>query len=533
MDIIPGRCEHLQVLSTPCGSVSVAVLDAPAYLEVKRLFASLLVPRGQEQDWMFCTPNGLWDLLLSASVSRLVVLRRLTHPIENHEVENGEKLATRFPDVYIHDTHEHTARASSSPGTSHTPRCIPVLTVDDHDDDECFKKLIAPLLSSLFPWSRCPLGPSPDPYVRYEDNVQDRVVVELRHSEALGSSILVEDVELACTTDDVGSEPLKRELRRRMRFQQMPNLIQTEVLIAIYKDGRIDSTVGLQDVKLLQQRARVADSFENGSCHKAGQVSQVDLEVRPEYFKLVHKYLPPIVAGLVLASPCLEACIDADIRARFLTVGLGGGALPLFLHKHFGFSVLAVDTDETVVELARRHFGFVESEHLQTQVKDGIQVLYNIANQACRNHLVSKAMLEEWQEASKDFDKDTSTVSCYPDLRMHVIVVDVCVSDAFSGLLSPPPCFLTKEFLLAVQLGLHEGGMLVINVIPRVEHEWVFVVESLRKVFAGIYQIRVDDNHVLFAFCSKIADINMHNSFARRIAHAVGEGWFDQIEEVE
>ncbi|KAI5062752.1 hypothetical protein GOP47_0023291 [Adiantum capillus-veneris] len=527
-DIIPGRCEQLHVSLPLSGSVSVSVLDAPAHLQPTRPFAALLVPREQEQDWMFCTSNGLWDLLFSSSVSRLVVLRRLSLAHGGGD-ENTENPATWFTDAIIHNL-------CQIPGIIHShPLSIPSATADDYDDDGSFKKLFSPLLSSLFPWNHCPLGPLSDPYVVYEDNVVERLVVEMRHSEALGSDILVEDVELACSTDEAlgGAEPNKRELRRRMRFHQMPNLIQTEVSVTLYKDGHRDSTHGLQDVRLLQERHNAAGMSDNVSSVQNHEVFQTDLEVRPDHSKLVHKYLPPIVAGLVLASPCLAACIEANTRARVLTIGLGGGALPFFLHKQFGFSVLAVDTDETVVELARQHFGFIENEHLQVQIRDGIKVVYSIAHQACRNSLESKEVLREWEEASRDYDQETSTVSVHDDPRMHVIVVDVCASDARLGLLSPPLDFLTDTFLLAVQLGLHKGGMLVINVIPRAEQNLRFVAESLRKFFAGIYRIQSDDNHVLFAFRSKIADINMSCSFARLVAHAVGEGFFDHIEEVD
>ncbi|MCO5610162.1 hypothetical protein L7F22_064397 [Adiantum nelumboides] len=394
-DIIPGRCEHLHLQSPPATSVSVSVLDAPAHLEATRPFAALLVPREREQDWMFCTSNGLWDLLFSTCVSRLVVVRRSTH---THGDETRESPANTC------DLGQQAGRLCFAPGNPHTPVSFAT------DDDESFKKLFAPLISSLFPWNHCPRGPLPDPYVVYEDNVLERLVVEIRHSEDLGSDILVEDIELACSVEDARAlnvaEPSKRELRRRMRFQQMPNLIQTEVSVGIYKDGHHDSSHGLEDVKHSQQRCRVAGKVDVSSTENH-EVSRVDLEVRPDHSKLVHKYLPPIVAGLVLASPCLGACFEANIRPRILTIGLGGGALPLFFHNQFRFSVLAVDIDDTVVELARQHFGFVENEHLQVQVKDGIQVVYSIAHQACHSSLVSTEILREWQAACPNFDYES------------------------------------------------------------------------------------------------------------------------------
>ena len=43
-------------------------------------------------------------------------------------------------------------------------------------------------------------------------------------------------------------------------------------------------------------------------------------------------------------------------------IGLGGGALPIYLHDVFSFNVDCVDLDETVIRLAKMHFGFEESK---------------------------------------------------------------------------------------------------------------------------------------------------------------------------
>ena len=40
---------------------------------------------------------------------------------------------------------------------------------------------------------------------------------------------------------------------------------------------------------------------------------------------------------------------------------MGGGALPIYLHDVFSFNVECIDLDETVIRLAKEHFGFEES----------------------------------------------------------------------------------------------------------------------------------------------------------------------------
>lgn len=48
-------------------------------------------------------------------------------------------------------------------------------------------------------------------------------------------------------------------------------------------------------------------------------------------------------------------------QGEVLVIGLGGGSLPIYLHEVFSFNVECVDLDETVIRLARTHFGFRES----------------------------------------------------------------------------------------------------------------------------------------------------------------------------
>ena len=44
-----------------------------------------------------------------------------------------------------------------------------------------------------------------------------------------------------------------------------------------------------------------------------------------------------------------------------LVIGLGGGALPIYLHDVFSLNVECIDLDATVIRLAKEHFGFEES----------------------------------------------------------------------------------------------------------------------------------------------------------------------------
>ena len=70
------------------------------------------------------------------------------------------------------------------------------------------------------------------------------------------------------------------------------------------------------------------------------------------------------------AMPAGLAFVDAP--QRILIVGLGGGTIPTFLHKHYPKTQIdVVDIDPDVVDVAKRFFGFREDATLRAYVNDG------------------------------------------------------------------------------------------------------------------------------------------------------------------
>lgn len=108
---------------------------------------------------------------------------------------------------------------------------------------------------------------------------------------------------------------------------------------------------------------------------------------------------------------------------RILVVGLGGGAMPMFLRAVVpGAHVDVVDIDPDVVEVAKRYFGFKEDETLRAHVADG------------------RGFVEAKGEA-----------------------YDLVFLDAY-GPDSIPEHLATQEFLTAVRARLSERGAVVGNV---------------------------------------------------------------------
>ena len=80
----------------------------------------------------------------------------------------------------------------------------------------------------------------------------------------------------------------------------------------------------------------------------------------PDHLEL--PYARTMVSGLAL-------CPDPK---RLLVVGLGGGTIPSFLHKHYPQTRIdAVDIDPVVVDVARQFFGFVEDATMKGYAEDG------------------------------------------------------------------------------------------------------------------------------------------------------------------
>ena len=128
----------------------------------------------------------------------------------------------------------------------------------------------------------------------------------------------------------------------------------------------------------------------------------------------------PYVRGMLVGLAFAE---DAK---RILIVGLGGGSIPTFLHKHYPqmtIDVVAIDPD--VVAVAKKFFGFREDATMHAYVDDGRRFI-----EACRNPY------------------------------------DIIFLDAY-GADNVPYALTTREFLQAVRRALSPRGLVVANVWSR------------------------------------------------------------------
>lgn len=150
-----------------------------------------------------------------------------------------------------------------------------------------------------------------------------------------------------------------------------------------------------------------------------------------------------------------------DEPRRVLIVGLGGGTIPGFLHKHYPQTTIdVVDIDPGVVEVARKFFGFRDDATMRAHVGDG------------------RRFIEECREP-----------------------YDLIFLDAF-GSENIPYHLATREFLQAVRRALTPQGVVVGNVWSRGSNPlYDSMVRTYQDVFEELYvvDVRGAGNKILIA----------------------------------
>ncbi len=174
----------------------------------------------------------------------------------------------------------------------------------------------------------------------------------------------------------------------------------------------------------------------------------------PDHLELA--YAPVMISGLAF---CPEP-------KRLLVVGLGGGSIPTFLHKHYPKTRIdAVEIDPVVVEAARKFFGFNEDEMMKGYVQDGRQFI---------------------EERPNAYD---------------VIFLDAFGSDSI------PYHLATREFLEAARRAITPQGVVLADVwgqgSNRLYHS---MVRTYQEVFDELYILDVQGaaNKILIALPRKL-----------------------------
>ncbi|MCY1015018.1 spermidine synthase [Pyxidicoccus sp. MSG2] len=153
-------------------------------------------------------------------------------------------------------------------------------------------------------------------------------------------------------------------------------------------------------------------------------------------------YTQAVVAGL--------AFVEAP--RRILVVGVGGGAIPMFLRAVLPKAHIdAVESDAGMLDVARRYFGFREDSALQSHVADG------------RRFIETPGPL-----------------------------YDVIILDAYGPRGIPGP-LATRQFLLATRARLAPGGAVVSNVVRTPNPFFHAMVRTWHASFAQLHAFDVEE----------------------------------------
>ncbi len=184
----------------------------------------------------------------------------------------------------------------------------------------------------------------------------------------------------------------------------------------------------------------------------------------PDHLEL--PYAKAMVSGLAL---CPEP-------KRVLVVGLGGGTIPSFLHKHYPQTRIdVVDIDPVVVEVAKQFFGFRENATQKAYVQDGRQFIAERRN-----------------------------------------AYDLIFLDAF-GSENIPYHLATREFLEAVRRSITAQGVVLADVWgPGLNPLYDSMVRTYQEVFDELYilDVRGSGNKILIALPRRLRIAR--EEFARR-----------------
>lgn len=174
----------------------------------------------------------------------------------------------------------------------------------------------------------------------------------------------------------------------------------------------------------------------------------------PDHIELPYARVMPVGLALV------------EKPRRILIVGLGGGTIPMFLHKHYPRATIdVVDIDPVVVDVAQRFFGFRQDARLRAHVGDGRRFI---------------------EQTRKPYDLIFLDAYGPEDIPYHLA---------------------TREFLEAVRRALAPGGVVVGNLFSSYSNPFYdSMVRTYQEVFDEVYifDVRLAGNEILIALPRRI-----------------------------
>ncbi|KAL5542698.1 hypothetical protein UlMin_010408 [Ulmus minor] len=408
-----------------------------------------IVPKTRAREWLFSSEEGQWTVVESSGAARLIM-------------------------VLLDSSHTNAS-------------------MDDIQKD------LSPLVKPLAP------GKDDDgaqiPFMMASDGIKQRNIIN-EVTSSLTGPIIVEDVIYENVDGDVSRIlPSKELIFRRLVFQRSEGLVQSEALLT--REESSHKIVGDSEKKKSNSSSK---SKRRGAQRKSVEPSN-QLKVYHGY--LASSYHTGILSGFVLISSYIESLASSKRPVKAVIIGLGAGLLPMFLHGCMPFlHIEVVELDHVVLNLARNSFGFIEDEHLQVHIEDGVQFVRKIASSAAAD----EASVHGNEDASFNTEYPSSNSSCKPShkegggtAKLDIVIIDVDSADSSSGMTCPAPDFVEESFLRTVKESLSDKGLFVINLVARSQAIKDTVISRMKEVFNHLFSLKLEEdvNEVIFGLCSE------------------------------
>ncbi|XP_072176738.1 eEF1A lysine and N-terminal methyltransferase-like [Diadema setosum] len=247
---------------------------------------------------------------------------------------------------------------------------------------------------------------------------------------------------------------------REVKYQSAGSL-NDEIIVEDVKgeDGDLyRQLVFSSNLNLVQSQAKlVTEKVRSASGKKRGKT-----KTRVDHWHLSMAFHRLMVAGFALIPDCVELLRSG---AKAVLVGLGGGALPMFLYKHFPQLELdVVELDPALKDIAKSWFGLVEDERLRVHIQDGLEFIKNQA------------------------EKDSPPV-------YNVVMFDVDSKDTTQGISCPPRAFLESSVLEQVKRILHpKQGIFILNFACRDDELKETLLSDIRTHFPTVQTSPMEDD---------------------------------------
>ncbi|CAL1687145.1 unnamed protein product [Lasius platythorax] len=179
----------------------------------------------------------------------------------------------------------------------------------------------------------------------------------------------------------------------------------------------------------------------------------------------------------------VSAVIDIKEEQEIMIIGLGGGALCMFLHHCFPkLKITAVEIDNAMLKMATEYFNLILDDRMKVEIADGIRFIKDAA--ACEK-------------------------------KYKAILFDIDSKDTTVGMSCPPKQFLELSILKTVAACLTEDGLFILNLVSRDRNLKQRAKDELNSIFQSLacYTIQDEVNEIVMCSVEKHDSKEWRNKF--------------------